>query len=222
MKLVRTVTAILMTSCFVGTVYAFDPGKSDAQKEARVEKELGRLSTDGATAFRDLRLARIAIFNAEPASAKFLIEKTQASLKAATTDDTAYLKADAELNNSHATESSHTKPVSMRNGRPVAWLPIDGQLTLGEDLLSTFEKQTAVQKANQLLHAGDRKSATIALKVAGIDIDFTMAVAPLDETIFSVDQAATLINDKKYYEANALLKQIEDSIRFDTIDLNAG
>lgn len=221
MKIVPIVAAVLMASCSVGAVYATEPVKP-AQKEAQVEKELGKLSTDGATAFRDVRMARIAIFNAEPGIAKSLIEKAQASLKAAKSDDTVYLKAEAELMSPpQSAGSTQAKTAPTADSKPINWLPIDGQLVLGEDLVSTPKKKEAVKKANQHLQAGDRKSALTALKAAEIDINFTMAVAPLDQTISTVDEAAGLIKDGKYYEANALLKQTEDSIRFDTIDMSA-
>ena len=56
------------------------------------------------------------------------------------------------------------------------------------------------------------------LKLAHVDVNFTMAVLPLNKTITDVDQAATLINQGKYYEANAALKSAQDNMRFDVID----
>ncbi|MCJ2088622.1 YfdX family protein, partial [Methylobacterium sp. E-005] len=41
---------------------------------------------------------------------------------------------------------------------------------------------------------------------------------PLNKTIADVDQAATLIGQGKYYEANAILKTAQDGMRFDVID----
>ncbi|SES40970.1 YfdX family protein [Rhizobium sp. NFR03] len=227
MKLTHIVLAALMASSSIGAAaYAADPDKSTAQ-ETKVGKELGRLSTDGATAFRDIRLARIAIFDAEPGKAKSLIEKAQASLKAAKADDTAYLKADGDLvaaprSVNTAKPDANPTPTPKPAGEEIAWLPIDGQLVLGEDLVSTPKKQAAVKKANQHLQAGDRKTATETLKAADIDVSFTMAVVPLDKTITTAGDAASLIKEGKYYEANAELKQLEDSVRFDTLDVTAG
>lgn len=221
MTLKSIVIATLLASTAITTASAAEPAKPATQTEAVVDKDLGKLSTDGATAFRDIHAARIAIFDAEPGSAKSLIAKAQASLKAAKADDTAYLKADGELVASPTTAGGAGTP-STTGGQPIAWLPIDGQLVVGEDLATTPEKKAAVRKANEHLQAGDRKSATATLKAADIDVSFTMAVTPLEKTTATVDQAATLIGNGQYYEANALLKQLEDDVRFDTIDMSAG
>lgn len=56
------------------------------------------------------------------------------------------------------------------------------------------------------------------LKLADIDVNFTMAVLPLNKTVADVDQAASLIGQGKYYEANAILKTAQDGMRFDIVD----
>lgn len=54
-----------------------------------------------------------------------------------------------------------------------------------------------------------------------MDIDVTLAVVPLEQTIDNVHQAAGLINDGKYYEASQLLRQAQDSERFDVTNITA-
>jgi hypothetical protein len=56
------------------------------------------------------------------------------------------------------------------------------------------------------------------LKLAHVDVNFTMAVLPLNTTIANVDQAAALIGQGKYYEAYAALKTAQDNMRFDVIN----
>jgi len=75
-----------------------------------------------------------------------------------------------------------------------------------------------VTEANKNLANGDQKGALEKLKLAHVDVNFTMAVLPLNKTISDVDQAATLIGQGKYYEANAVLKTAQDAMRFDVID----
>ena len=60
-------------------------------------------------------------------------------------------------------------------------------------------------EANKNLAQGDQKGALEKLKLAHVDVNFTMAVLPLNKTITDADQAATLINQGKYYDANASL-----------------
>jgi hypothetical protein len=84
--------------------------------------------------------------------------------------------------------------------------------------VATPEKASAVTEANKNLAKGDQKGAIEKLKLAHVDVNFTMAVLPLDKTIADVNQAATLIGQGKYYEANAALKSAQDGMRFDVID----
>jgi YfdX protein len=213
----RTFTAALAaTTILAGAAYAADqaappvPQETAAQKAA--DRDVGKLSKDGAQAFRDLHLARIAIFDADPSQAKTLIGKAEADLHppattgAASSDKTAAAKGDTS-------KGDMTKPV--------AWLPVDGQLLLGEDFVATPAKASAVADANKSLAKGDRKGALEKLKLAHVDVNFTLAVLPLAKTTADVDQAAKLIDASKYYEANAVLKQAEDGMRFDMIDVIA-
>ena len=73
-------------------------------------------------------------------------------------------------------------------------------------------------EANKSLMKGDKKAALEKLKLADGDVNFVMAVLPLNKTTADVDQAATLIDQGKYYEANAVLKTAEDRMRFDVVD----
>ncbi len=97
-------------------------------------------------------------------------------------------------------------------------MPVDAQLTLGDDFVATPTKASAVTEANKNLAQGDQKGALEKLKLAHVDVNFTMAVLPLNTTIANVDQAAALIGQGKYYEANAALKTAQDNMRFDVID----
>lgn len=97
-------------------------------------------------------------------------------------------------------------------------MPVDAQLTLGVDFVATPAKASAVTEANKNLAQGDQRGALEKLKLAHVDVNFTMAVLPLDKTVADVDQAATLIEQGKNYEANAFLKTVQDGMRFDVID----
>lgn len=223
----RTLALTLVATTMIGGVaLANEQAKSLGTPEIPaaqrvVDRDVGKLSKDGAQAFRDLHLARIAIFDAAPDQAKADIRKAQEALTKAKTDETLFTKAEADLKapatkptQAAATASAKAAPST----QPVAWLPIDGQLTLGEDFVATPTKAAAVTDANKSLEKGDQKAAVDKLKLAGIDVNFTMAVVPLAQTTADVDQAASLIGQGKYYEANAVLKKAEDGIRFTMVD----
>jgi hypothetical protein len=109
-------------------------------------------------------------------------------------------------------------PASHPDSTPVAWLPVDGQMVLDENYVASPLKATAMADANTSLKQGNRKGAMDKLKLAGINVDFTMAIVPLAMTASDIDKAATLIGDGKYYEANSTLLHAENGVRFDIAD----
>lgn len=209
----------------------------------KAETDIDKLSTDGIAAYRDVHLARLAIYEAKPDQARMFVSHAQASLDRAKGDETAFMKAEADLKPPAGMDNAATmsvdgattkdakdagkdaekdaaKPVPSHEA--VKWLPVDAQLVLADDfVVRNKDQQKAVDDANEHLKTGDRKGAMDRLKLAGVDVDFTMAVVPLDKTTQEVDQAAKLIQDGKYYEANSSLKAVEDGVRFDVIDTTA-
>ena len=234
--------ALVATTVLGGAAFAAEQGvrptaAQEAPAQRAVDRDVGKLSKDGAQAFRDMHLARLAIYDADPARAKDLVGKAQAALAKARTDETVFSKAEADLktpadltgpNGTAPTKAeadaktttktdakTATKPASAEK---VAWVPVDAQLTLGEDFVATPEKAAAVADANKHLQKGDKQGALEKLRLAHVDVSFVMAVLPLDKTTADVNQAASQIGQGKYYEANATLKQAEDQMRFDVID----
>ena len=77
--------ALVATTILGGAAYATEQATTPATThesaaQRAVDQDVGKLSKDGAQAFRDMHLARIAIFDADPAQAKSLIAKAQAAL----------------------------------------------------------------------------------------------------------------------------------------------
>ena len=211
------------------------------QKQAAAEA--GKLSTDGIDAYRDVHLARLAIYEAKPEQARMFVSHAQSALEKSKTDSTAFTKAEADLKppsgmrtaatmaggapagdaamgQAGAKDTPPAKAGTPRATDSVTWLPVDAQLVLADDFVArTKDQSAAIDEANHKLRAGDRTGAVDRLKLAGVDVDFTMAVVPLVKTTQDVDQAAKLIADGQYYQANVALKQVEDGVRFDTIDV---
>lgn len=231
----KILASVLVATTMLGSVaYAAEQAArpatvQESQARKTADKDVGRLSKDGAQAFRDIHLARVAIFDADPTRAKDLIGKAQSALTKAKADEAVFMKAEADLRgpagiaagkapNAGDAASDGKADATPAATDAVAWLPIDAQLSLGESFVATPEKAAAVADANKSLHKGDKQAALEKLKLADINVTFTMAVLPLDKTTADVDQAASLIGQGKYYEANALLKSSEDRMRFDVVD----
>lgn len=217
--------ALALTTILGGTAFAAEQAAQHSTAPTSVvDKDVGRLSKDAAQGFRDLQLTRLAIFEANPTQAKDMIGKAQAAFAKAKTDDAQFTRAEADLKTQadlaghKGTMQAATKEAKPASKEQVAWVPVDAQLTLGDDFVATPEKASAVTEANKNLAQGDQKGALEKLKLAHVDVNFTMAVLPLNKTISDVDQAATLIGQGKYYEANAVLKTAQDAMRFDVID----
>ncbi len=92
------------------------------------------------------------------------------------------------------------------------YVPFDSLLTLSEGFMPTAEKQETLKKANERLAKGEHKEAAKALRLANIDVTVTAMLVPAKGSLQHVKDAAKLINEKKYYEANLALKAVEDAI----------
>lgn len=248
-RLKSLAAALAATTLLAGTAVAAEQAPSSrsaatpqmSPQTKKADTDVDRLSMDGIAAYRDVHLARLAIFDAKPDQARMFVSHAQAALDKAKTDETAFTKAEADLKppagmgtaaTMAGTDGAKTgdagkdmnKDMSKTaaSGEAVKWLPVDAQLVLADDfVVRNKDQQKSVDEANQHLKAGDRKGAMERLKLAGVDVDFTMAVVPLDKTTQEVNHAAQLIQDGKYYEANATLKTVEDGVRFDVVDTTA-
>ena len=190
---------------------------ADTQAQPAADKDFGKLSVDGGKAVRDVRLARLAIFDGHPDKAKSYIDEAQGSIDKAKTDDTVFTKAESDLK-APAGVTQPTGGKAQPDTTAIKWIPVDGSMTLGEDFVATPEKAASVAKANAQLKTGNHKQAMETLKLADVDVSVVEEVAPLDKTVQGIDSAAQLIGTGKYYEANQALKGVEDGLRFDVVD----
>ena len=183
---------------------------SPAQQSA--EHDFGKLSKDGSKAFREIRDARMKIFEGNVAGAKKDIGEASTDLQTAKTDDTAFDKAESDLKTPSGMTQTKTASASTT---PVSWLPVDGAMTLDEDYVAKPDKNKSVDKADAQLKAGDHKAALDTLKLADVDVDFVAELAPLKATIDGVTKAQQLADAGHYFQANQALKAVEDGVRFD-------
>ena len=200
---------------------------------AAMLKDFNKLSADGARAYQDLTLARLAIFDGRAADAKKYVDDADTGFNKAKTDESVFTQAEATMrthmtqnngssdsNDKTADASSDAKTGNASNGsasngndvnKPVAWLPVDGAISINEDFTAKPEKAKAVQDANQSLAQGDKKGAMEKLKLADVDTTVTIAVVPLQQTIEDVDQAKQLIESGKYYEGSQKLRAVQNA-----------
>ncbi len=205
---------------------------------AAVVKDFRKLSADGVRAYQDIALARLAIFDGRTADAKKYVDDADAGFNKAKGDESVFTQAEATMR-THMTKAgqgagSSQQPSSSAsasadgkatNGgdvnKPIAWLPVDGTVTINEDYSLQPAKAKAVAEANKSLAQGDRKGAMEKLKLAEVDTAVSLALVPLNQTIGDVDQAKQLIESGKFYEGSQKLRAVQDATVFTIADMPA-
>jgi YfdX protein len=155
-------------------------------------------------ALREVRAARLAIFNGSTAEA----------LKQATEAQKNLLVAQANM----AQFSVATKKAAAAGE---AYIPFDMTMALSEGFKPTAEKQTHVAKANEHIAKGESKQAAEVLKAANIDVTFSAALIPATASVSHANDALALMKENKFYEANLALKAIEDAVVIDSYSMDA-
>lgn len=146
------------------------------------------------TAMREIRAARLAIFDGSGPGATALVEDAQAKLA----------DARADLEKIHQGKSTEQAGDGL--------VPFDLSMAMTEDYSAKPEKAAAVREANGHLRRGDRAKAVETLRLADLNIETAAALLPLQAASGHLDQAAKMLANGQYYEANLQLKAIEDSV----------
>lgn len=184
--------------------YAFGPTLAQAATDqvvaaAKNSPDL-RLSEDGYRAMRDIRAARISIFDGKPGEAATYVDKAKTALDKATADE------------KHLVAEEGAKAATK-------YVPVDGQIVVTDDYVPTPEKARHIATGNAHLKQGRTKEALDELRLADVDIGFSRVLMPLPSTRAGVESAASLIRDGKFYEADMALKAAEDGMAVDTVML---
>ena len=154
-----------------GALAANEPQPVQQKSTARqiaVDKEFGKISADGSSAFQDLTLTRLAIFDGRIDAAKKYIDKADTALGKAKTDEALFVKAEADLK-STTTKGAEAKksagavaPVTDQQKDQkeelVTWLPVDGSITINDDYTASAPKTAAIAEANKNSRMATKKA----------------------------------------------------------------
>ena len=214
-----------LLALFLGLVATMFAGGSDAaqsesansqtQEHVTVDKDFGRLSDDGVSAFNDIHLARMNIFDGFTDQAAKLVSDALASLRKAKSDNEAFMKAESAL---HGPSNPGPRSGMPASATPIAWLPIDSEIIMGRTYKSTPEKAAAIVDANKNLERGESDKALERIRLAAVDVDYILALAPLDQSIAEVEEANRLMSNHDFYGANQALRETEMDVRYDQIE----
>ena len=218
--LLAATTMLASGATFAATQTQPAPTQPAAQGRNQADKDFTKLSADGTRGYQDIVMTRLAIFDGRVDDAKKFVSDADQAFSKAKGDDTVFTKAEADMKTPNADGSAPAnKSASADMKAPKAWLPVDGEIGLDEDFSASPTKAAAVANANKSVAKGDRKGAIDALKLADVNLDVVVAVVPLEQTIGDVHQAATLVQNGKFYEASQLLRTVQDSTRYDVADI---
>jgi hypothetical protein len=176
--------------------------KDQATNEA-AEKDFVKVSEDALVSMRDLHGARLAIFNGQSERARTFVDAAVTRIRAAVED------ADTYALDTKAPKADDS------------YVPFDASLTVLHAFEPTAEKEKHIAKANEHLHKGEKREAVEALKLAEIDMAVTTSMIPVKFAKEHIDQAAKLIGERKYYEANLALKTVDDAVVVETFAIDA-
>jgi len=167
--------------------------ESADQKTKAAENDLVKVSDDALTSMRDVNSARLAIFNGDPVQAQTYVDAAVTRINAAARDADKFaldIKAPKEKDR---------------------YVPFGASFAV----LDTFEPNDAkakhIAKANEHLHKGEQKKALEALKLGEINVAISTDLIPVKFAMEHIAQAAKLVGEAKYYEANLALKAVNDA-----------
>lgn len=146
-------------------------------------------------ALREVRAARIAIFNGDTDNALKFVTDAKSDMEAA--------KA---LIPTHGIKSEQAP------NKDDFYIPFDTSIRLSEGFVPTDEKSEAISKANEHLAKGEQKQAQDVLKLANIEVAVSAALIPAETSVEHLQDASRLLDQHKYYEANLALKALEDTV----------
>lgn len=156
---------------------------------------------DALKAMREIRDARLALFDGNTGAAGPMVT-------AAAADMTAAQKAEKDYG------------IASKSGTPdTVYLPIETSIALAEGFTATPDTKGPVKAANDQMAKGNTRAAAETLKAANIDVAVSVALVPAGAALTHLTDAEALIKDGKYYEANLALKAVEDLVVVDTWSL---
>ena len=175
----------------------------DQTTNKAADKDFVKVSEDAMTSMHDMHGARLAIFNGQPE-------------KAATYVDAAVTRIGVAVKDADKYALDAKEPKANDN-----YVPFDANLTVLQDFEPTTAKKEQIAKANEHLHKGEKQEAIKALKLAEIDVAVTTRMIPVKFAKERIDQAAKLVAEHKYYEANLALKAVDDSVIVETYAIDS-
>lgn len=194
-----TLSVLLGTAALSYAVPSSAENSTQSAKATAEDKAMIKTMDEAFKVMREVRAARLTIFNGETGDAIRLVKEAQADMR--------IVQSGAQ---------THSLPTHKSSSSGDSYIPFDSSIALVEGFKATPEKQAALSKANSHLAKGEQKKAITVLKETNVDVTFSAALIPVKASISHLNDAANLLEQNKFYEANLALKALEDSVIVDS------
>lgn len=173
---------------------------SDAVAKATANansEDLMKTADEAHSAMREIRAARLAIFDGSGPSAKLFVQDA--------------------INNLEASKKLGRKIASKDAKAEEDYIAFDMAVDIAEGFDVSSEK---IAEANKHIGKGDHKKAVETLKLTDINVLTSAALVPVNSAIANLKNAERFISDGKFYDANLSLKAVEDSVLVQAFDVD--
>ncbi len=182
--------------------------KSGASTDALLQFSLA-----GRDAFDNIRMARLDLFNGRTDAALKEMKAAQVSLITA--------KVEAPTFVTSTQTKMLGKVVSTTKETVTADIvPVSGDLVLADNFQLTEQQKPLIEKAKAHLAKGDKKAAVEVLKQGDVDVTYNRQWLSISSTQKNLDKAIDLASGQKFYDANLVLKAIEDGVQMEVVSFD--
>lgn len=209
MAVAGALSTALLASGMAPVFAADNPTQGEVAKaqtkamDKTAKEDFLKVSEDAQMTMRNLRGARLAIFNGMTEEAQTYLDAA-VSRSAATVKDADKFAAD-----------------SKQPAKDDEYVPFDATLTVADTFVPTEQKIKHIAKANEHLRKGEKKEALEVLQLGGVDVAVSTKLVPAKLAQSHISQADKLVSEGKYYEANLALKAVEDAVVIETVAIDA-
>lgn len=203
--LAASIAALLSTALIAGEVESTNPAPAaeTAQQQTQADKDLLKVSDDAQLGVHDLHSARLAIFNGEPGRARTYVDAAVTRIDAAVKDADQY--------------ALDIKAPKIED----QYVPFDSNAAVIDTLVAKQGGSEEANEAKEEPHEAEHKTTLEQLRLGEVDLIVSARLVPVKFAQAQVKQAADLIGEGKYYEANLALKAVDDALIMQSFAVDA-
>lgn len=212
--------ALVAASLAAAPTFAHAGSIHTAWENYKAGRALKHLSIDGQRALADILQARDILASGKTDEAIPFLYDASRRLTKAGTDDKKLVAAENALT---PAPQHPAAPGHVPSSQPGVWVPVGGEWIASETLAP--EKKAAVGTANSQLKTGTPEQAAQSMQVVSEDVDFIVALAPLEPTQGALNRATVFTEGRDPKSAVDALNGALDGILFvsdDFIDAQNG